>query len=180
MIVGLLERIRIVEERELRFTPGDINIGLVGDVYTLWEPYVNHDIVRRLSGMGVGVHVSLTLSWYIKNLLGIADTKKHLHREAEVYFKKPIGGHGWESVYNTIHYASNGFDGVIHLLPLTCMPETIAEMPVDMIGSDYGIPVYRFSFDENRFDAGVETRLETFVKILRRNKTKKNEVLARN
>jgi predicted nucleotide-binding protein (sugar kinase/HSP70/actin superfamily) len=88
-----------------------------------------------------------------------------------------MGGHGFESIYNTIFYGKHGFDGVIHLMPLSCMPESTVEVLVDQMAHKYEIPLYRFPIDENNFEAGFNTRLETFVSMLRRKK--KNEVLSR-
>jgi predicted nucleotide-binding protein (sugar kinase/HSP70/actin superfamily) len=170
LIRRMYERIKDIEDKEYKFVKNEINIGLVGEVYTLWEESVNYDIVRKLKSMGVGVHMSTTLTWFLKHQVHLADTKKHLKKEVNKYFPKRIGGHGYESLYNTIDYAKNGFDGVIHLLPLSCMPETLIEMPMNMISEDYRIPVYRFPIDENRFEAGFDTRLETFVKVLQRGK----------
>ena len=43
-------------------------------------------------------------------------------------------GHGFfHSIYNTIWYGKNGFDGIIHLLPLSCMPESTVETIVDQL-----------------------------------------------
>lgn len=161
--------IREIERREYTFEPREVNVGLVGESYTLWEPGINFDIVRKLREMEVGVDLSITLSWYLKRQAHIAAEKSHLFREAHKYFPKRIGGHGLESIINTIDYARRGFDGVIHLLPLSCMPETMVEMVLNLIGEDYHIPIYRFPIDENRFESGFDTRLETFVKLLKRN-----------
>jgi hypothetical protein len=39
----------------------------------------------------------------------------------------PVGGHGFENVYNLLWLRDRGVDGVMHLLPLSCMPETTVE-----------------------------------------------------
>lgn len=126
-IVGIIrdmwKQIKEIEAREYTYEERDINIGIVGEAYCMWENYVNYDIVKKLRKMDVGVHMSITLSWFLKHEIGIADTKKYLEPEVTKYFPKRIGGHGYESIYNTIHYAKQGFDGVIHLLPLSCFVE---------------------------------------------------------
>lgn len=170
LIKKVWKKIVEIEDKYYKYQQQDINIGIVGEVYTMWEEDVNYNIIKKLNKMGVGVDVSVKLSWFIKHQIKMADEKKHLHAMAKNYLPKPIGGHGFESLYNTLYYASNNFDGVIHLAPLSCMPETLVEMPMNFISSDYKIPIYRFPIDENFFEAGFETRLETFVKILKRNK----------
>lgn len=170
IVKNTYNKILEIEDRFFKFKRRSINIGIVGEAYTLWEPDVNYDIINKLEKMDVGVDVSIKLSWFLKHQIGRADEKEYLHEEVKKYFPKKIGGHGYESIYNTLWYAHNNFDGVIHLLPLSCMPETLVEMVVDMIGSDFRIPVYRFPIDENKFEAGFDTRLETFIKLLRRGK----------
>lgn len=164
------KKFKEVEELNYKYEPKKINIGIVGEFYTVLEPAVNYDIINKLKKMGCGVDVSVSLTWVLKHNLHIADEKKYLWKEAQKYFPKRIGGHGFESVYNTLDYAKKGFDGVIHLLPLSCMPETTVETAMNQISEDYKIPIYRFPIDENRFEAGFDTRLETFIKLLKRNK----------
>lgn len=170
IIKNTYKKIIEIEKKEFTFEKKDINIGLVGEFYTLVEYNINYDIIRKLKNMDVGVDLSINLSWYLKHQLHIANTKKHLHKEVKKYFPKRIGGHAYESLYNTIDYAHKGFDGVIHLLPLSCMPETLMEMVMNFVSKDYDIPIYRFPIDENMFEIGFNTRLETFIKLLRRNK----------
>lgn len=170
LIKSLWDKIKEIEDREYKFERKDINIGIVGEIYTLWEQSVNYDIVAKLHKMGVGVDLSLPFSLWIKHQIS-KDRHYELYlKDISKYLPKPIGGHGTESLYFTMQYAKRNFDGVIHLLPLSCMPETLIEMPMNFISEDYGIPVYRFPIDENKFEAGFDTRLETFIKLLKRNK----------
>jgi len=155
-----------------------ITIGIVGEIYTVNEGDVNFDIVRKLQKMGVHVDVSVTLSHFIKKALKLDYFEKRAEKkEAKQLLREPIGGHGFDSIYNSLYYARHGFDGIIHVLPLSCMPETTIETIVSNIAEKYGISLYRFPIDESNFEAGIQTRLETFVSMLRRKK--KNEVLSR-
>lgn len=97
------------------------------------------------------------------------DAKKQAHR----YFPKEIGGHGIESIIHTIYYGMRKFDGVIHILPMPCMPESTVAPILDDISHDYGIPLMRLIFDTHTAEAGLDTRLEAFVDILKRKKDKK-------
>ncbi|MEW6200955.1 MAG: hypothetical protein AB1546_03205, partial [bacterium] len=87
-------KIKEIENREYSYEKRDVNIGLVGEAYTLWEQSVNYDIVRKLRNMGIGVHLSITLSWFLKHQIHTADEKQELHGELRNYFPKRIGGHG--------------------------------------------------------------------------------------
>lgn len=178
-ILRALSQIREVERRAYTNNDNSLRIGIVGEIYTVWESDINFDIVRKLQRMGVGVDVSLTtLSHFIKKTLKLDYFDKRAEkREAKQLLSEEIGGHGFESIYNTAFYGKRGFDGIIHLLPLSCMPESTVEVLLDQVAQKYNIPMYRFPIDENNFEAGFNTRLETFVSML--NRKKKNEVLPR-
>lgn len=148
-----------------------IRVGIVGEFFTMIEPDINFDIVKKLQNMGVAVHVSITLSELIKKAFKLDYfEKREAKREAKELLTEEIGGHGFHSIYNTIWYAKLGFDGVIHLLPLSCMPESTVEVLVDQVAQKYGVALYRFPIDENNFEQGFMTRLETFVSMLKRKK----------
>lgn len=148
-----------------------IKVGIVGEIYTMIESDINFDIVRKLQRMGVNVDMSLAISnWVTHRTKGRAEEK-----EARKLLTKDIGGHGFQSICNTIWYGKNGFDGVIHLMPLSCMPESTVEVIVDRVADKYNIPLYRFPIDEACFERGFNTRLETFVSMLKRRKRQNEE-----
>ena len=156
-------------------------IGVVGEIYTILEPAVNMNLFEKLRKMDVLIHNSLPLSYFVFKIfyeMGVIKRKdidikvlKEAEEKAKKYFPiKTIGGHGKEAVIYTIYYALKGFDGVIHLLPFPCMPESTVASILDGISEDYNLPVLRLVFDEHSGEAGVDTRLEAFVDILKRKK----------
>lgn len=166
-------KIKEAEERAYRSSPGrSLNIGVIGEIYTILEQDINFDIVKRLQRRGANVNISLTLTDYLNESTergGREDIK-----EAKALLTQELGGHGFQSIVNTIYYGKNGFDGVIHLLPLSCMPESTVEPLVDFVAGKYGIPLYRFPIDESSFDVGFTTRLDTFLSMLRRRRKDNN------
>lgn len=169
-ILGALSRVREIDRQTYdNNNNSSIKIGIVGELYTMLEPDINFDIVRKLHRMGVAVDMSLTLSHWLKKELKLDFLEKREEkREAKRLLSEPIGGHGFQSIYNTAWYAKHGFDGIIHLLPLSCMPESTVEVVVDQMAAKYGVPIYRFPLDESNFEAGFNTRIETFVSMLKR------------
>ncbi len=159
------------EEKHYGLNKGaDIKVAIVGEIYTLLEPAVNYDIVTRLQKMGVGVKVSLLASDFLKHTFVKEDEYDDFKEEGKQYLNSDMAGHGKQTVWNTIRYCREGYDGIIHLLPLTCMPETTVEMIINRICNKYDVPIYHFPIDENQFEVGFNTRLETFVSLLRRRK----------
>jgi len=166
---AVYSEIKAVEENAYRFFPArPLKIGIVGEIGTALEPDINFDIVKKLQRMGANVDMSLTLTdyWRESTEKGGKDDIK----EARALLSQELGGHGFQSICNTIYYGKNNYDGVIHVLPLTCAPEATVERLVDYVAEKYSIPLYRFPIDESNFEQGFLTRLETFVSMLKRRK----------
>lgn len=89
---------------------------------------------------------------------------------AKPYLKTLVGGHGRETVGSAIYYRNMGFDGVIQLLPLNCMPEIVAKSILNTVSKDLDFPIMTLILDEMTGEAGYLTRLEAFVDLLKRRK----------
>lgn len=163
-----VDRVEIEPEREV------LKIGIVGEIYTVIEPFVSLSIAEKLGHLGVEVDKSITLSYWIINHL--IKEVFHLHDKREIenaslpYLKNFVGGHGQESIANTIIYKRKGYDGVIQLLPFTCMPEIVAQSILPRVSREHGIPVMTLVLDEMTGEAGYLTRLEAFVDLIKRKK----------
>lgn len=155
------------------FGQSPLRIGIVGEIYTVLDPFSSADIERQLGNLGVHVDRSIYLSsWVAENvLLGLAKgyrSMKPYHTLAKPYLNHFVGGHGQESIGGAIKFAKDGFDGIIHLYPLTCMPEIVASSLLPKVQNDYKIPIMSLIMDEHTGYAGVQTRLEAFVDLLER------------
>ncbi|MDK2881948.1 MAG: hypothetical protein PWP58_284 [Bacillota bacterium] len=154
-----------------------LRVGIVGEIYTLLEPAVNLEVERVLGEMGVEVERSIYLSDWVKTNLVLHSLHLRNDREeyrlAAPYLGHFVGGHGLESISFTIRYARSGFDGVIQLAPLTCMPEIVAESILPKVSRDMGIPVITFMLDEHASEVGMRTRLEAFCDLLRERRRQK-------
>ena len=151
-----------------------LRIAIVGEIYTILEPFVNLDTERHLGRMGVQTCRSLYLSqWVNDHLLGgilpMPGCREACSLSAP-YLNSFVGGHGRESVGCTVQYARSGFDGVIQLAPLTCGPEIVAEAVLPKVSIQEKIPVMTLYLDEQTGEAGHITRLEAFVDMIRNNK----------
>jgi len=171
-ILGMPLKIQEIEDRVYNRNNGaDLKIGIVGEFFTCVENDINFNIVDKLQNLGVSVHNSMTLSHFVEKAIKL-DVFSHREEKAESWqlLSDEIGGHGRDSIYNAAWYGKLGFDGVIHLLPLSCMPESTCEPFIDHVIDKYGIALYRFPIDESLFEVGMRTRIETFVSMLRHKK----------
>ncbi|MBB6218759.1 putative nucleotide-binding protein (sugar kinase/HSP70/actin superfamily) [Anaerosolibacter carboniphilus] len=179
-IEGKLKNISIDPHREV------LKVGIVGEIYTVVEPFINLNIIQKLGNMGVEVHRSVVASEFIREQLDflpfIHSEKEEVHRAAEPYINLEIGGHARHTVGNAVRYYEKNYDGVIHLLPFTCMPEIVAQSVLKSIEEEKDLPILKLVLDEMTGEAGYHTRLEAFIELLwrRREKTNEEEVLSWN
>jgi predicted nucleotide-binding protein (sugar kinase/HSP70/actin superfamily) len=146
-----------------------VKVGIVGEVFVVLDPFANMDIEMELGKLGVEVERTMSLSRWVKyrlflNYLGV-DEWKGAHELAMPYLKRNVGGEGWESVGEKIAYAREGYDGLVHLAPFTCMPEIVAQNIMPSTRED--MPVLTVLYDEQMARPGMITRLEAFVDLLK-------------
>lgn len=175
--------LREIEEAEqsavevMRKIPQDparevLRVGIVGEIYVLLEPASNLEIEETLGHLGVEVERSMFLTGWTRDNTWAETTEALTVREAALpYLPELLGGHGRESIGNTVLYAKRGFDGVIQLAPFTCIPEIVARTILPRVSQEHDIPVLTFFLDEQTGKAGMVTRLEAFVDLIRRKKS---------
>ena len=178
-VKGSKDILRVIKqtERKLKKLPVNnkvkpLKVGIVGEIYTTIEPYANFSIERLLGNMGVEVTRQVTVSgWIINDMF-----KKALHlpiesedvRASKQYMSGMVGGHAHHTVGNTVVHAKDGFDGVIHLYPLGCMPEIVSQAILPAVEENYQIPVMTIIRDEMTGEAGFNTRVEAFVDLIKK------------
>lgn len=151
-----------------------LRIGIVGEIYTIVEPFINLNLERTLGRMGIEVHKSMTASEFIKEKMDflpfIKSDKGLVTKAAKPYLPKEIGGHAVQTIGNTVTYGYQNFDGVIHLLPFTCMPEIVAMSILPTVAKEKNIPVLTLVLDELTGEGGYLTRVEAFIDSLQQRK----------
>jgi len=144
-----------------------LKVGIIGEIYVVLEPFANFDVQVTLGEMGVYTHRSIWLrTWTLGNTFMRWEENK-IRKAAKPYLDQLVGGHGQNSVGETVLYAKKGYDGVIHLAPFTCIPEIVAKSILTRVSKDYDIPVLTLFIDEQTGKAGVVTRLEAFVDLMK-------------
>lgn len=167
---------KVESQRMLEAIPQDksrkpLKIGIIGEIYVVLEPFANLELEVTLGEMGVETHRSIYLTDWTRENTSF-EGEHDAFRAAAPYLSEIVGGHGIQSVGNTVLYAKNGFDGVVQLAPFTCIPEIVAKPILGKITSDYDIPVLTVFLDEQTGKAGLQTRLEAFVDLLDQKRNK--------
>lgn len=153
-----------------------LKVGIIGEIYTIIEPFVNLEIEKKLGDMNVLVEKSLTpTKWLEHHVYSYPFGSKYENNKfklAKPYLSTMVGGHGRETIGSAIHYKNIGFDGVIQILPLNCMPEIVAKSVLKTVESDIDFPIMTLVVDEMTGEAGFLTRLEAFIDLI----TKRREI----
>lgn len=161
----------------LRSVPQDtarevLKVGIVGEIYVLLEPSSNLEMEETLGNLGVEVERSMFLTGWTRDNTWNETTQGMTVKEAAAsYLPELVGGHGRDSIGNTILCARRGFDGMIQLAPFTCIPEIVARTILPRVSKEYEIPVLTFFLDEQTGKAGMTTRLEAFTDLMKRKKS---------
>lgn len=150
-----------------------LKIRLIGEFWVLLEPYINMGIekylgsrenVRILAEREESVSHWFQVTFRL-NKKAIA-RKKEIYKAAAPYLSEPVGGHGQDSVGLTVLASKEGVDGVIHLMPFTCMPEIVAQSIITKVSEKHDIPVLSLIISDQTGEAGFETRLDAFIDLL--------------
>jgi predicted nucleotide-binding protein (sugar kinase/HSP70/actin superfamily) len=144
---------------------GDIKFLLLGHGYNIFDTFINLDFQKKLQDQGVEVIT-------IENL-------------PEFIFEKPVivnprGGklrnywrHEEEIMQGIRYFLTEGrdeIDGVIFLISFACGPDSLISELVMRDMKVVGLPFLEITMDEHSGEAGLLTRVESFVEMIRRKK----------
>ena len=150
-----------------------ISIAIIGEIYTILEPFANLYIEDKLMDYGVSTKRMLTPSWWVKdtalslfklNSIGIRIASRE-------YLPLYIGGHARECIGEVLLAQKHNFDGAIQIFPMGCMPEIVSKSILPAISNDKDFPIMTLVVDEMTGEAGYITRIEAFIDMLERKKS---------
>jgi predicted nucleotide-binding protein (sugar kinase/HSP70/actin superfamily) len=177
-----MKRTRREIEAELAALPVDPNanplrIGLLGEFFMAIDPFANMDLEEEMGKMGVEVVRSAFIGdwakvWLFLEAIGLSHGKQ-VARAAKPYLSRDVSGDAIQTIGETVLHSKDGFDGIVHLQPFTCMPEIMAQNMLPRVSREHDIPVLCVILDEQMGKAGLQTRLEAFVDLMRRRRQKR-------
>ncbi len=170
-------KLKKIDEKKCIWSDEMPNIGIIGEIFSCCDERINYGIEDKIKILGANPFNTVTLSEFLreKRMEGVKgyffrDGKEKYKKQARKYLNGPLGGHGFENIYHLLWLCDKGIDGVIHILPLSCMPESSVEVFIDKICQESKVPLLRIAIDENNSEANLDTRLETFVELIKMKK----------
>lgn len=140
------------------FTPReDLNIGVLGHSYNLNDPYISMGLLDKLRKMGVKV-ISREMISPSRQEEGV----KNLRKDIFWTFGKEIMG-------SALYLLDKGkIDGMVLVVSFGCGPDSlIGEMVERVYKRNKDIPLLFLTLDEHSGEAGILTRLEAFVDMVK-------------
>lgn len=145
-----------------------IKIGIIGELYTVMEPFSNYFLEYELAKNNIEIK-RFTNAHY---LLVEKSKKVKKYLKTNKYAKYKMGADALDNIGRCRYLIDNGYDGIIHIKSSFCTPEIGAMPIINKMCNQNNMPVIFFSFDSNTSEVGIKTRLEAFYDMLemRRNK----------
>lgn len=152
---------KLFQQIKVKMPDNPLRVGIVGEYYTIMEPFSNHYIEKELAQMGIVVDrwMNVTNSLFNPEAKKIKDYIKN-------YAKYHMGATSMWTIDKALEFAKKGYDGLIHVKSFGCTPEMDAMPVLQNISNDYKIPILYFSFDSQTSDTGIKTRLEAFYDMI--------------
>ena len=140
-----------------------IQVGIIGELYTVMEPFANYELERILAEYHIAIK-RFTNARYLLVEKG-KKIKKYM-KNTKDYIKYKMGADASDNIARTKEMGKQKIDGIIHIKSSFCTPEIGAMPIIQKVAQEYQIPVLFFSFDSNTSEVGIRTRIEAFVDML--------------
>jgi predicted nucleotide-binding protein (sugar kinase/HSP70/actin superfamily) len=174
---GIRKALEIIRRhlRRLEHVPVDfgkqpLHLLVTGEIFSMIEPFSNHHIEELLMDMGVSFEKRVTLGWWISRTVINPFQLKALFQRKNHYLPYAIGGYAKETVEEGILCSKKGYDGMIQIFPVGCMPEIVAKAVFSKMMKERKLSVLTVIYDEMGGEAGYITRVEAFIDMLGRRK----------
>lgn len=149
-----------------------LKIAIIGEIYTIIEPFSNLYIEDKLMDYGVCSKRRLSPSWWVKDtmLKPFKMNSLNIKKAGRNYLNLGIGGHARECIGEAVLSKMENFDGAIQIFPMGCMPEIVSKAILPSISKYEDFPIMSLVVDEMTGEAGYVTRIEAFLDLLERRK----------
>jgi len=160
-----------LQEMEQDHSRVPFRVAVVGELYTVMDPHINRGVEQKLGELGVEVTRTSWFSTHIlrslrKNKADRTSERVRFFEASKAYLGYDVGAECNISIGEAILRSEEGYDGVVHLMPFACMPETTASGILTKVGRDRDIPILTLILDEQEIEGRIQTLLEAFVEML--------------
>ncbi|MDD2402013.1 MAG: acyl-CoA dehydratase activase-related protein [Clostridia bacterium] len=142
----------------------DIDLAILGYPYLIYDSFVNVGLFDKLGEMGIK-------PWTVEMV-----PPERLEKQGKYLSKSLFWHFSNRTIRSTLYYLhEKKVDGIIHVTAFGCGPDAMVDKLMELETKNTGkLPFMTLSLDELTGEAGILTRIEAFVDMLRLRR-KKNE-----
>lgn len=139
----------------------DLTVAVIGHPYNIYDPFISMNLINRLRKSGARVLTADNLTEQMINQ-GVKKLPKKLFWTLS---RRMTGG--------AFNYHDKGtVDGIIHVAAFACGPDSMTgELIERFIRREGKVPFMNINLDEHTGEAGIVTRLEAFLDMVRWRRT---------
>ncbi len=135
----------------------DLKVAVIGHPYNIYDPFISMNLISRLRKSGVKVITADNLTEQM-----VSQGVKRLPKKLFWTLSRKMTG-GALNLHDT-----KAVDGIIHVAAFACGPDSMTgELIERFIRRDRKVPFMNINLDEHTGEAGVVTRLEAFLDMVR-------------
>ena len=140
-----------------------LKIGIVGELFSLMEHSSSYNIEEFLLSKNIEIrrYTDLTCLLITKRF-----QMRNLLKKSKSFAKFFQGADATPNISHSIDMANEGFDGIIHMKPMSCSPEINAVPILQKVSEEYDIPILFLTFDSQYAKGAIDTRIEAFLDML--------------
>lgn len=163
-----------------KLIPEDVlRVGLVGDSYSITEPFAHQYVDKQLGHLGVVVDRWSTHRLLPKDFKKLDKNDIRVSSTLSGVIKNNYGVFTPLELVKLSRYVIRGYDGIVFISPLECNPNDALRNLLAHIQNETTMPILSLVFDEHTCSTGVQVRLEAFVDLLNRRKNSKIDLSAK-
>lgn len=135
----------------------DVTLAVIGHPYSVYDRMISLDLIRRLREMGARVITAEMLVRATAEATWEGDAKPLYW----TFGRRAVGG-----ALQLIH--ERRIDGIVHLVTFGCGPDSLTgELLAQRVRDGYRTPLLLLTVDEHTGEAGLVTRIEAFLDLIR-------------
>ncbi|HHY92149.1 MAG TPA: 2-hydroxyglutaryl-CoA dehydratase [Firmicutes bacterium] len=137
-----------------------VQVAVLGYPYAVHDAFLNGDVLWKLVRLGVKVYTADMVSWHERR-------RYRMHKDLFWHYSNLVlqAGKYWLDPRRRI-------DGLIHVTNFACGPDAMVGKFLEFEAKAREVPLLQLTLDEQTGQVGLDTRIEAFVDMLTRRKTR--------
>jgi len=148
----------------------DVHLAILGYPYLIYDSFVNVGLFEKLAQMGIK-------AWTVEMV-----PPRRLEAQGRNLPKNLFWNFSNRTIRATFYYLQEQkTDGIVHVTAFGCGPDAMVDKLMELEAKNRGrVPFLTLSLDEHTGEAGVLTRIEAFVDMLRLRRGQHENIVSNN